>query len=84
MDEILNLIESVSEGFPSYSLTSAIKIYILLYWRNVKRNVKQYRIYMCHFKLCEKTECIYTCAISNNVTKQNKTKKKNSTIVSGL
>ena len=37
MDEILNLIESVSEGFPSYFCED--KVFLLLKWLNLTKSL---------------------------------------------
>ena len=39
LDEILNLIESVSEGFPSYSCTAKTKFSFLL-WKNAAPDMR--------------------------------------------
>ena len=38
LDEILNLIESVSEGFPSYFYLTSIFTYFLFFIKNTREN----------------------------------------------
>ena len=48
LDEILNLIESASEGFPSYSST----VLILKYVKNINNSIITVRVFLDRLSIC--------------------------------